>query len=272
MIRLGLTGYPLKHTLSPALHRAALATSGLQGEYALYPIQPGEPHSLQELVEKIRTGELDGLNVTIPHKQTITQYLDDLTLAAKEIGAVNTIYLRHGKVVGDNTDFAGFLTDLRRILPAPHSALVLGAGGAARAVVYALQTMYCSTHVAARRAEQARRLASEFESDGATGIGIEMLRNVRPDLIVNATPAGMFPNIDASAWPAGLPLPQRAAVYDLVYNPPETRLIREARAAGQQASNGLGMLIEQAALAFELWTGFRVPRIYFEEAIGQATR
>lgn len=272
MIRLGLTGYPLQHTLSPLLHRAALDVSGLQGEYALYPVRPGEQDTLQELVRRLRSGELDGLNVTIPHKQTIIRCLDGLTPAVKAIGAVNTIYLKGGKIIGENTDFAGFLADLPRVLPDPSSAIVLGAGGAARAVVYALHAIRCDTYVVSRQPERARELVRQSDGARAIEIDAETLREVQPDLVVNATPAGMFPNIDSSAWPAGLPLPKMAAIYDLVYHPPETRLTREARAAGLEASNGLGMLIEQAALAFELWTGYPVPRPILFEAIAQAAQ
>jgi shikimate dehydrogenase len=270
MIRLGLVGFPLGHSLSPALHHAALNASNLQGEYALYPVEPAATQVLHSLIDQVRGGEIQGLNVTIPHKQTIIRLLDELTPAARAIGAVNTIFLEQGKAVGDNTDFAGFRLDLlQQQQPIPGSTLVLGAGGAARAVVYALSTMGCQVSVAARRVARARELARQFPNASAMALTTENLKRQKADLLVNATSAGMFPSVDECAWPLGLALPGQAAVYDLVYSPPETRLMREARMAGLRAINGLGMLIEQAALAFELWTGRVVPRSSLAEAIGQ---
>ena len=136
MIRLGLAGYPLEHSLSPVLHAAAFRATGLQGKYSLYPVEPGDVAALGHLVDRVRAGELIGLNVTIPHKQAVLRFLDDLTPAARTVGAVNTIYLEGSKVLGDNTDAPGFLTDLRQLLRhSPRSSIVMGAGGAARAVV-----------------------------------------------------------------------------------------------------------------------------------------
>jgi shikimate dehydrogenase len=232
----------------------------LQGTYSLYPVAPGAGNDLRDLVGRVRSGELRGLNVTIPHKQAITSLLDELTPAARAIEAVNTLYLRDGKVWGDNTDAPGFLADLYNFVPTPGSALVLGAGGAARAVVHALRSVDCTVVVAARRAEQARALARMQTGVEATGLGAQCLRDIHVDLIVNATPAGMFPDVEGCPWPLDVPFPEHAGIYDLVYNPPETRLVKEARAAGQRARSGLGMLVEQAALAFELWTGFKIRR------------
>ncbi len=272
MIQLGLIGYPVEHSLSPALHEAALRASGLQGSYSLYLVRPGDVEALCHLIDRLRTGELTGLNMTIPHKQTIMPFLDVLTPSAEMIGAVNTIYIRDGSVIGDNTDAPGFLTDLDRFMPAPASALVLGAGGAARAVVYGLRNRGCSVSVAARRLEQAEQLAQQFAGVAAMDLKIQPLEEGRPDLIVNATPAGMSPSIHECPWPTGLAFPEGAAVYDLIYNPAETQLVRRARTAGLRATTGLGMLIEQARLAFELWTGHNVARELLADAVGQRAR
>ena len=142
---LGLIGWPLGHSYSPKLHQAALHALELAGEYLLYPIPPlpkGEA-ILTELLVQIRRGDLQGLNVTIPHKQAIIPFLDEITPVARAIGAVNTIFQREGRLVGDNTDAPGFLADLKRLAPElflaqKRRALVLGAGGSARAVIYAL--------------------------------------------------------------------------------------------------------------------------------------
>ncbi len=270
MIHLGLVGYPLEHSLSPLLHHTALRAAGLQGEYELYPVRPAGRGALRGLVQQVRDGQIHGLNVTIPYKQMITRLSDDLSPAAASIGAVNTIYLRGGRVIGDNSDSAGFLADLQRWITNPRSAIVLGAGGAARAVVHALAGLGCRVCLASRRTHPAQALARQFANVVAVPLSYDALKGVEADLLVNATPAGMFPDLDQCAWPPGLSLPGGAAVYDLVYNPFETRLVQQARLEGLGARNGLGMLIEQAILAFELWTGCKVSRSTLEQAVGQA--
>ncbi len=221
--------------------------------------------AIQDLLARIRHGELTGLNVTIPHKQTVVPLLDELTATAAAIGAVNTIYMQDERLVGHNTDAGGFLADLKHtaLVPAvglPRSALVLGAGGAARAVVYALLSDGWQVTVAARRFAQASELASHFTGLMPMELGAEVAQLSNLQLIVNASSAGMIPNADQSPWPADVPFPRGAAIYDLVYKPRETKLVRDARAQGLHATTGLGMLAEQAALSFESWTGRRVGR------------
>jgi shikimate dehydrogenase len=268
MIHLGLIGHPLGHSLSPKLHTAALRSCGLEGDYSLFPIQPDDRQGLKDLLTRVRTGEIAGLNVTIPHKQNVIEFMDELTPTAKAIGAINTIYLRENKLIGDNTDAQGFLMDLKRFLdmeckglPASQNALVLGAGGSARAVTHALLADEWKVTLHARRLEQARELAESFK-DGPLSIGDDLSNIELSDvsLVVNATPLGMSPNVDRSPWPEDLPFPPHAAIYDLVYNPRETKLMKDALVEGLPATTGLGMLIEQAALAFEIWTGKQVSR------------
>jgi shikimate dehydrogenase len=276
--RLGLIGWPVAHSRSPQIHMAAMAEFKVRGEYQLYPVPPlpqGSP-ALSDLMVALRRGELQGLNITIPHKQVVCDFMDVLTESAHEIGAVNTIIYRDGSLIGENTDAPGFLADLERVfswkvakgeMHGSH-ALVLGAGGAARAVVFALWNAGWSVTVAARRVEQAESLISYFDrsrSDGslsAIHFTPSELSSLKDDLalVVNATPLGMAPDLGRSPWPDQIPLPASAAVYDLVYNPTETRLLHTAREAGLEASNGLGMLVEQAALAFECWTGLSPSR------------
>ncbi len=265
MMHLGLIGYPLGHSLSPKIHNAALTACGLQGKYSLFPIAPDDMQGLKDILIRVRNGEIHGLNVTIPHKQNVIPLLDELTPTAQAIGAVNTISMRDGKLVGDNTDAPGFLKDLGGLnIPQISKALVLGAGGSARAVVYALVHAGWDVTLSARRPEQAQTLASNYHlpicqfpfSDLPTF-----------NLLINTTPLGMTPNVDTSPWPDHLPFPKDAAVYDLVYNPRETKLVRDARAAGLPARTGLGMLIEQAALAFEIWTGRKPPREVLFKAV-----
>ena len=265
MIHLGLIGYPIKHSLSPKIHAAAFESCALQGEYSLYPIHPDDFQGLKNILAHVRNGEITGLNVTIPHKQNVIPLLDDLTPTAKTIGAVNTISMQNGKLTGDNTDAPGFLTDLNSFLERAQrkdkNALVLGAGGGARAITYALLNDGWNVAIAARRAEQAHALIAQFpEFDShlrCVGYYPASIGCLLPalDLIVNTTPVGMAPNVEDSPWHDNLPFPSCAAVYDLVYNPGETMLVRDARLAGLPATTGIGMLIEQAALAFKIWTG-----------------
>lgn len=299
--RLGLIGFPLAHTLSPKIHAAALQACGLRGSYLPFTIYPNDKDGLQALLHRLRTGDLHGLNATIPHKQTVIEYLDELTPTAQAIGAVNTLYLRDGKLIGDNTDAPGFLTDLHNFLsespspvlgeglrareksatvksPSPalgeglgvreKSAIVLGAGGSARAVVYALLTDGWNVTLAARRLEQAQHLASSFPNYCLPITSLDFRPSTfdldfRPstfNLLVNTTPLGMTPDIETSPLPKNAVLSPDTIVYDLVYNPRETKLMRQAKAQGCRTVSGLGMLIEQAALAFEIWTGCRPPR------------
>jgi shikimate dehydrogenase len=246
----------------------------LEGDYSLFPVAADDGQSLKELLFRVRSGEIQGLNVTIPHKQTVIPYLDELTATAKSIGAVNTIYLRNNRLIGDNTDAQGFLADLRRFLTTEtrkhrdSNALVLGAGGAARAVIYALVNDGWNVIIAARRIEQAQQLADSFAnyklqitvcSLSDTESDPTILHAKRPianlSLLVNTTPVGTSPNADQSPWPENSPFPPDVAIYDLVYNPPETKLVQDARRQDLQATTGAGMLIEQAALSFEIWTG-----------------
>lgn len=275
--RLGLIGFPIQHSISPAIQRAALRNVGLQGEYKLYPC----PHTragiltLESLLIRMRDGDLNGLNVTIPHKRTMIPYLDALSPTARIIGAVNTVYCHQGILVGENTDALGFYNDLCRVTQGKiniKTALVLGAGGSARAVNYILLNNGWKVIIAARSNEQARHLVSEQEHEFAQDqieisqetITIDNIKNMGSKLsdvtlVVNCTPLGSNSKIDTSAWPEEVDMPSQALAYDLVYKPVETRFMRFAKSNGCPAFNGTGMLIEQALLAFEMWTG-KTPR------------
>lgn len=281
---LGLIGYPLEHSLSPRIHMAALQELDLAGEYRLYPVE--RPSGIATLLEEMRQGKIDGLNVTIPYKNDILALLDEITPAAREIGAVNTVCCQKRKLVGDNTDAKGFLADLDRLswgkIGAPGNALVLGAGGSARAVVYALSRAGWRVAIAARRKEQSAALVKLIRKSIGEGsiigqqVALSAMKldhkcisslNPMPSLIINTTPVGMYPQVDVSPWPAELDFPSPAAVYDLVYNPAETALMREARKMGLPVANGIGMLVEQAALSLEIWTGLPAPRQAMRQAV-----
>jgi len=282
-MQLGLTGFPLTHSLSPRIHQAALEHCALSGSYTLYPVEPQDTQALRALLARLRAGEIDGLNVTIPHKQAVLPLLDELTPAAQAIGAVNTVYVNEGRLIGANTDAPGFLSDLKCFFTQSNlqpgrdpRVLVRGAGGAARAVVYALLKEDWQVILAARRAEQALALAQDLRGIGLPVKAIALIAQTlapnleEPALIVNATPLGMFPQVERCPWPDELAFPSRAAVYDLGYQPRETVLIRRPRAAGLPAESGLGMLLEQAALSFELWTGRKVPLDVLRNALEEA--
>lgn len=273
-MRLGLIGYPLGSSYSRQLHEQALKALNLEGSYQLWEIPPG-PDELEELtsrVEALREGKLGGINVTIPYKETVLPLADRLTPAARTIGAVNTLYREPGgnQVMGDNTDSPGFWTDLQQLLPPERqkgggSALVLGAGGAARAVTYALASRSWRVTVAARRAAQAEELAADFRDLPGSVWPVPLTSRDGPSttgcgLIVNATPVGMAPGLNLSPWPDYWSFPRGCVVYDLVYNPRETSLMKQAGEVNLPVRNGLGMLIEQAALAFAHWTGQPPPR------------
>jgi shikimate dehydrogenase len=273
--KLGLIGYPLGHSLSPKIHTAALKACGLQGDYSLFPIHPDNKQGLEDLLTRVRTGEIHGLNVTIPHKQNVIPFMDELTPTAQAIGAVNTMYLRGDKLIGDNTDAPGFLSDLKKCMGkqvntekgTQGNALVLGAGGSARAVVYALLNDGWKVTIAARRIEQVKSISTQFKNITAIELNFQTFKPSTFNLFVNTTPVGMIPNMDQSPLPENLSLPSNTFIYDLVYNRRETKLVKDARAQGLSAATGLGMLIEQAALAFEIWTGRNPPRDILFESI-----
>lgn len=269
-MRLCLLGYPLSHSLSPVMHNAALAHVGLSDW--CYDALPVEPERLSKVVTALRSDEYTGANVTVPHKETILPLLDGLTPVAQAIGAVNTIVKREGQLIGHNTDAAGLLADLHThgVKLQGRTVMLIGAGGAARAAVAACAGIGARVRVVARRRKQAEALQSlapvvifEWAELGF----LQACDGVA--LILNSTPIGMSPNTDASPWPATVPFPPDAFVYDMIYNPAETRLTQQAREHGLRAATGLGMLVEQGALAFELWTGKSAPREVMREAAKQ---
>ena len=206
MIQLGLIGYPLGHSLSPKLHTAALKAGDLQGDYSLFPIHPDDKQSLKDLLDRVCSGEITGLNVTIPHKQNVIEFMDELTPTAQVIGAVNTIYMRGDKPIGDNTDAPGFLSDLKKVnkeisTQVSRSAIVLGAGGSARAVLYALLNDGWNVTIAARRIEQAQQLASSFTNYQLQVADFSSFIIHHSSLLVNTTPLGMTPNTETSPMP-----------------------------------------------------------------------
>jgi shikimate dehydrogenase len=279
-MRLALLGYPLSHSLSPAMHNAALAQVGLTDwRYDALPIEPAR---LAEAVATIRGEDYAGANVTVPHKETIIPFLDGLTPVAEAIGAVNTLVKRDGHLLGHNTDAAGLLADLyaHDVHIANEAVLILGAGGSARAAASAMAPLGCQVRLAARRREQAQALRDSLLSHNPqldiVLYDLTILDLIRASedaaLILNTTTLGMSPNVNASPWFTEAPLPVNAFVYDLIYNPPDTLFTQQARAAGLRTATGLGMLVEQGALGFELWTNKTASRALMRAAAEQKLR
>lgn len=266
-MRLTLLGYPLSHSVSPAMHNAALAELGLADwHYAPLPVPPA---GLAEAVASLRGDAYAGANVTVPHKQSVVPLLDGVTPVAHAIGAVNTIVKQDGRLLGHNTDAAGLLADLYNhdVSLSKRPAVILGAGGSARAAVAALAGVGAQIRVIARRPEQVEtlRAIAAFDAFEWNPLGF-LAATDDVALITNTTPLGMTPHTETSPWLDGTPFPPAAFVYDLVYNPPQTLLVRQARADGLRAATGLGMLVEQGALALELWTGRTAPRATMRRA------
>jgi shikimate dehydrogenase len=253
---LGLIGYPVAHSLSPRIHRAALHALRLDGDYTALSVSPDR---LRQTLHSLVADGYCGLNVTIPHKLAVMPLTDDLSDDARAIGAVNTIVVDNGRLSGHNTDAVGFLRGLEeaRFNPRARTVLVLGAGGAARAGVYTLQRAGARVTVWNRTEPRAADLAREFGVLAAGGPAAELAGAW--DLIVNTTSVGMSPHSEATPVRLSADGLRARCVYDLVYNPRETVLLGHARALGAQVIGGLAMLVYQAAEAFRLWTGREPP-------------
>ncbi len=262
----GIIGDPVEHTMSPAMHNAAFARMGLDFCYMPFRVKPED---LPQAVAGMKALNIRGLNVTIPHKVAIIPLLDELDPLAEKIGAVNTVVNDNGVLQGFNTDAIGFLEALiqKGVEPRGKKVVMLGAGGAARAVSFVLAERGAHLIILNRRLELdwaealAGKLAQTF------GQGVKALELTEENLaraleeayiLVNATSVGMSPNIDETPVTSDLLRPS-LVVFDVVYNPVKTRLLGQAEQIGAQTISGLDMLVWQGALAFELWTGAKAP-------------
>ena len=257
----GILGYPVGHSLSPQMYRAAFESAGLINySYIHLSVQPGK---LYMSVEGLKGLGFRGVNVTIPHKTTISAFLDAIDSDAMVIGAVNTVVNDGGMLTGYNTDVAGFLSALKEanFLPEDSHAVILGAGGAARAILWGLckrKAEYIT--IGARNPQKAQALANDFLPYGHVE-GLDWNSNEfkeylqTADILINTTPLGMYPEIDAMP-PVDLKLlPEGALVYDIIYNPTETKLIRTAKELCFPTLDGLSMLLLQGKESYRLYTG-----------------
>ena len=247
----GIIGHPLGHTMSPALHNWGFKRMGVNAEYRAFPTPPED---LPEFMGQLRKLPVMGLSVTIPHKLAVMEHLDGASARVKAVGACNTLYWDGKRLLGENTDVTGFVAPLRELPVAPGSALVLGAGGAARAAVAGLAELgVADVGVSARDADKAEALANDFR---AVALPWEDRGFAEAELIVNATPLGMLgERREMSPLPETARLGPGQVAYDLVYNPVDTRFLRQAAAHECRTIDGLSMFINQAAEQFRLWTG-----------------
>ena len=261
-----IIGYPLAHTLSPYIHMAAFQKKKINGLYISFEIEPKKFHSIMKGVHFL---PFNGFNVTVPYKEKIIPILDALSPEARIIGAVNTVKVGR-KLQGFNTDAYGFtrsLADDLKFSPRGKRVLLIGAGGAARACIYALAKAGARTIVFADIIQQrARTLKKHFSKHFKRVQFIVTLANEEHyriflpeiDLLINATPVGLKKS-DPLLVPARIFPRKKLYVYDLIYNPAQTKLLKTARGKGCRVSNGLGMLLYQGARAFEIWTGKKAP-------------
>ncbi len=271
----GIIGDPVEHTVSPQMHNAAFAKMGVDYWYVPFRVRKED---LGKAIEGMRALNIRGLNVTIPHKVAVIPFLDELDPLADKIGAVNTIVNEDGVLTGYNTDATGFLQALleRGTEPKRKNIVILGAGGASRAISFILAERGAHLVILNRQLELdwaeelAHRISRVFQKEvKALKLDEENLATVLDwaDILVNATSVGMSPNINETPVPAKL-LKPGLVVFDIVYNPIKTRLLREVEAAGAETISGVDMLVWQGALAVEKWTGLKEPiELMREEAI-----
>lgn len=273
MKRVFLLAHPAKHSVSAPMHNAAFQALGIDAFYETLDVRP---ESLSEVVESFRAPDIFGSNVTVPHKLAVLPLMDELSDAARQIGAVNTIINQQGKLFGHNTDASGYVRALKEDAAFDVQAkrvLLLGAGGAARAIVYAvLKAGAASLKVFNRSQDKALALIEEFGSLGRLEPVKDLHQDLKNcDLLINSTSVGMEQEAkdpDLSPLPEGC-FPSRGFVSDIIYRPEQTRLLKDAMAAGLPYQNGLPMLIYQGAESFECWTG-QVPPVELMFAAAKA--
>ena len=271
----GVFGFPVEHSLSPAMHNAAFAALQIPYIYVPFPVSP---QALGPAIQSLSSLGIVGVNLTIPHKEAVLPFLTEITPEAREVGAVNTVHCREGALLGDNTDGQGFYTPLQEmgVDLAGKQVVVLGAGGAARAVVFRLARAGAQILVINRTPERAERLVQAVAQAGYRDAA-RILNTNRPEalsaaiagatLLVQTTRVGMVPQEEALPDLPLDALSPHLLVYDLVYNPIETRLLREARMRGCRTLTGVKMLVYQGAAAFQRWTGIWPPTEVMEAAV-----
>ncbi|MGR3317698.1 MAG: type I 3-dehydroquinate dehydratase [Candidatus Anammoxibacter sp.] len=274
----GLLGNPVAHSMGPYIHNAALKENGINAVYVLFKVD-----KVSGFIDHIKKIGVKGLSVTIPHKEAVMEFLDEIDPIAKEIGAVNTIVNRTGKLSGCNTDCPAAISALEEVLvktedrikkaeakenPNPQppirnpqstirnkKVVVIGAGGAARAIAFGLKEKGADITIINRTYERALALSNDV---GCNCAKFDELEKLKIDILINTTSVGMFPHVDESLAPDTI-LKNGMVVFDIIYNPTETKLLQEAKSKGCTVLNGVDMFVKQAALQFELFTGQKAP-------------
>ena len=247
----GIVGSRLAHTLSPEMHNAAFKVIGMNAVYKVF-----ETKNLKESLRNMVSAGIKGLSVTIPYKTEVIPLLDEIDKEALRLGSVNTIVNSSGRLIGFNTDAQGFLASLGPDgINSYKNALIIGAGGAARAVAFSLIDNGISVTITNRSEARGWALAMEL---GCYFLPLKDLRECKADLLVNTTPVGMWPDVDICPIPQQL-LRKDMTVIDVIYNPLETRLLSIAGARGCRTIRGITMFVYQGVLQFRLWTGLNPP-------------
>lgn len=249
-LRFGVLGHPVAHSLSPAMHTAAFSELRIDATYERFDVAPTD---LGAFMQRVRTENIAGLSVTIPHKVAIMEYLDEIADAAQQIGAVNTVFWRAGKLVGDNTDWCGAISAIESAIDiAGKSVVVLGGGGSARAVCFGLRQRRAGEMIVLGR--DVSKLTFFAKQFGAEVDTLEHLVVHEPDILINTTPLGMQgARVEESPVPMGWFQYRHPVVFDIVYTPRETVLLRDARGVGCRTVEGIHMLVGQGVAQLRIW-------------------
>ena len=260
----GVVGNPIGHSLSPTMHNAAFSARGKNAVYVAF-----DTGDIDGCIRGIRALGIRGVSVTIPHKSAVIPLLDEVDGLARRIGAVNTVVNDQGRLVGYNTDAKGALKALKEKIELPgKTCLIIGAGGAARAIGFILRDHGAHLSVSNRSAGRGENLALSL---GCPFVPLKEAKGIQADLLIQTTPVGMYPHEDQCIIPHDV-LKQGMVVMDIIYNPPETRLLKMAKARGCLAIDGLGMFIHQGAEQFRIWTGLEAPLSAMNRAVEKALR
>lgn len=273
----GLIGNPIEHSISPPMHNAAFQESDLDFAYVTFKVEKAD---IEKALDGIRGLEIEGINVTIPHKSTVNKYLDEIEDTAEKIGAVNTIKRDGKKLKGFNTDGKGVLKTLRKEIGGikNKNILLLGAGGAARAIGFTLAENGANLTISNRTESKAKELASEISKKTSNEVNQipqnkkELRKAIRDSkILINSTSVGMYPN-EGETLIESDSMHENLIVMDIVYNPLKTRLLEEAEKAGAKTIPGLRMLVHQGAASFKIWTGQEAPVKAMWEAAEEALK
>jgi len=252
-------GNPVAHSLSPLMHQAAFNRMGLKAQYVPFCVK-----DIGKAVDGIRGLDIQGVSVTLPFKTEVMNFLDEVEEDARKIGAVNTIQNLQGRLTGYNTDWTGFVLSLKESLKIRGKQfVVLGAGGAARGIVYGLIKQGAHPIILNRTLSKAESLGKDF---GCPFLPFSEKEKIKADCLINTTSLGMAPNKGRSPFPKKL-LKKFPWVVDIIYNPLKTKLLKEAEEAGCRTMSGVGMFVHQGAEQIKIWTGQEPPRVYMKKVV-----